>query len=65
MITPNQSFIALGGDSLKALQVSLELLLFNYVTEMGDLLRAETLTTAASLLKIPSLTQPDQGWNCR
>lgn len=51
VITPNQSFIALGGDSLKALQVSSELLSFNYVTEMGDLLRAETLTTAASLLK--------------
>ncbi|OQE16304.1 hypothetical protein PENFLA_c028G04421 [Penicillium flavigenum] len=50
VITINQSFLALGGDSLKALLVISELLAHNYVAELGDILRADSLATAASSL---------------
>ncbi|CDM37185.1 hypothetical protein DTO013E5_8430 [Penicillium roqueforti] len=50
VITINQSFLALGGDSLKALLVISELLSHNYLAELGDMLRADSLATAASSL---------------
>ncbi|EAW13719.1 putative nonribosomal peptide synthase [Aspergillus clavatus NRRL 1] len=52
VVTPSRSFLSLGGDSLKALQVISELLSQNFVAELGDLLRSDSLVTAASLLKV-------------
>ncbi|EPS31251.1 hypothetical protein PDE_06206 [Penicillium oxalicum 114-2] len=50
VVTVNKSFLALGGDSLKALLVISELLSRNYLAELGDILRADSLATAASSL---------------
>ncbi|KAE8410745.1 tyrocidine synthetase 1 [Aspergillus pseudocaelatus] len=60
VITVNQSFLDLGGDSLKALLVISELLPFNYVAELGDLLRADSLATAAASLRYEVIAQTDQ-----
>ncbi|EFQ99575.1 tyrocidine synthetase 1 [Nannizzia gypsea CBS 118893] len=56
LVTATQSFLALGGDSLKALVVISELLSSNYIIELGDILQSDSLATAALRLRYGETT---------